>query len=53
VGVLWHPESTAATDPVQHRLLRSFVEVASRRGQAVWRERMEPVGFGGPGSAAG
>jgi putative glutamine amidotransferase len=53
VGVLWHPESTAATDPVQHRLLRSFVAVASRRGQAVWRERMEPVGFGGPGSAAG
>jgi len=53
VGVLWHPESTAATDPVQQRLLRTFVEVASRRGQAVWRERMEPVGFGGPGSAAG
>ena len=53
VGVLWHPESTAASDPVQHRLLRSFVEVASRRGQAVWRERAEPVGFGGPGSAAG
>ena len=53
VGVLWHPESTAASDPVQHRLLRSFVEVASLRGQAVWRERMEPVGFGGPGSAAG
>jgi gamma-glutamyl-gamma-aminobutyrate hydrolase PuuD len=22
VGVLWHPESTAAADPVQHRLLR-------------------------------
>ena len=53
VGVLWHPESTAASDPVQHRLLRSFVELASLRGQAVWRERMEPVGFGGPGSAAG
>jgi putative glutamine amidotransferase len=53
VGVLWHPESTAARDPVQHRLLRSFVDVASRRGQSVWRERMEPVGFGGPGSAAG
>jgi putative glutamine amidotransferase len=53
VGVLWHPESTAASDPVQHRLLRSFVEVASRRGQAVWRERVEPVGFGGPGSATG
>jgi putative glutamine amidotransferase len=53
VGVLWHPESTAASDPVQHRLLRSFVELASLRGQAVWRERMEPVGFGGPASAAG
>ncbi|HJU01638.1 MAG TPA: gamma-glutamyl-gamma-aminobutyrate hydrolase family protein [Actinomycetes bacterium] len=52
VGVLWHPESTAAGDPVQHRLLRSFVDAASRRGQAVWRERVEPVGFGGPGSAA-
>ena len=53
VGVLWHPESTAAADPVQHRLLRSFVEAASRRGQAFWRQRAEPVGFGGPGSAAG
>jgi putative glutamine amidotransferase len=53
VGVLWHPESTAASDPVQHRLLRSFVDVASRRGQVVWHQRMEPVGFGGPGSAAG
>jgi putative glutamine amidotransferase len=53
VGVLWHPESTAASDPVQHRLLRSFVDVASRRGQAVWRERVEPVGFGGPGRAEG
>jgi putative glutamine amidotransferase len=51
VGVLWHPESTAASDPVQHRLLRSWVNEASRRGQAVWRERMEPVGFRGPGSA--
>ena len=53
VGVLWHPESTAATDPVQQRLLRGFVEAASRRGQAFWRQRAEPVGFGGPGSAAG
>jgi putative glutamine amidotransferase len=53
VGVLWHPESTAAADPVQHRLLRSFVDVASRRGQAFWRRSGEPVGFGGPGSAAG
>ena len=53
VGVLWHPESTAAADPVQHRLLRAFVDVASRRGQAFWRRSAEPVGFGGPGSAAG
>jgi putative glutamine amidotransferase len=52
VGVLWHPESTAQRDPVQHRLLASFVEAASRRGQAVWRPTAEPVGFGGPGSAA-
>ena len=52
VGVLWHPESTAAADPVQHRLLRAFVEVASRRGQAFWRRSAEPVGFGGPGSTA-
>jgi putative glutamine amidotransferase len=53
VGVLWHPESTARRDPVQHRLLWSFVEAASRRGQAFWRQRAEPVGFGGPGSARG
>jgi gamma-glutamyl-gamma-aminobutyrate hydrolase PuuD len=53
VGVLWHPESTAEADPVQHRLLRSFVEVASRRGQAFWRGRAEPVGFGGPGTTTG
>jgi gamma-glutamyl-gamma-aminobutyrate hydrolase PuuD len=53
VGVLWHPESTAQTDPVQHRLLRSFVTVASRRGQAFWRRPAEPVGFGGPGPTAG
>jgi putative glutamine amidotransferase len=53
VGVLWHPESTAAADPVQQRLLRAFVEVASRRGQVFWPRRTEPVGFGGPGSAAG
>jgi putative glutamine amidotransferase len=53
VGVLWHPESTAAADPVQHRLLTAFVEVASRRGQAFWRQQAEPVGFGRPGSAAG
>ena len=53
VGVLWHPESTAAADPAQQRLLRAFVEVASRRGQGFWRQRAEPVGFGGPGSATG
>jgi putative glutamine amidotransferase len=53
VGVLWHPESTAAADPVQHRLLAAFVDVASRRGQGFWRQRAEPVGFGGPGSATG
>jgi putative glutamine amidotransferase len=53
VGVLWHPESTAAADPVQHRLLRAFAGVASRRGQAFWRRSAEPVGFGRPGSAAG
>ena len=51
VGVLWHPESTAAADPVQHRLLAGFVAAASLRGQAVWRRSTEPVGFGGPGSA--
>jgi putative glutamine amidotransferase len=53
VGVLWHPESTAAADPVQHRLLAAFVDMASRRGHAFWRRSWEPVGFGGPGSAAG
>jgi putative glutamine amidotransferase len=53
VGVLWHPESTAAADPVQHRLLSAFVDVASRRGRRFWRQRAEPVGFGGPGSATG
>jgi putative glutamine amidotransferase len=52
VGVLWHPESTAGVDPVQHRLLRSFVDVASRRGQPFWRPRTEQVALGGPGSAA-
>jgi putative glutamine amidotransferase len=53
VGVLWHPESTAQRDPAQRRLLGAFVEVASRRGQGFWRQRAEPVGFGGPGSATG
>jgi putative glutamine amidotransferase len=53
VGVLWHPESTAGADPVQRRLLRAFVDVAARRGQAFWRHRREPVGFGGPGSTVG
>jgi putative glutamine amidotransferase len=51
VGVLWHPESTAGVDPAQHRLLRSFVDVASRRGQPFWRPRTEQVALGGPGSA--
>ena len=53
VGVLWHPESTARADPVQLRLLRAFVAAASERAQAFWRRRAQPVGFGGPGSAAG
>jgi putative glutamine amidotransferase len=51
VGVLWHPESTAAADPVQRRLLSFFVDVASRRAREFWRRRAEQVGFGGPGSA--
>ena len=51
VGVLWHPESTAAADPVQRRLLKAFVTAAaSRRGQGFWRQRPEPVGLGGPGT---
>jgi putative glutamine amidotransferase len=53
VGVLWHPESTANADPAQHRLLRAFVDAASRRGQGFWRQRPEPVGFAGPGTASG
>ncbi len=28
LGLQWHPEDTAATDPVQHALLASFVEAA-------------------------
>jgi putative glutamine amidotransferase len=48
VGVLWHPESTALADTTQLRLLRAFVEAASRRGQGFWRRRPEPVGLGGP-----
>ena len=50
VGVLWHPESTAAADPVQRRLLGAFVDAASRRGQGFWRRRPEPVGLPGPGT---
>jgi putative glutamine amidotransferase len=51
VGVLWHPESTAAADPVQRRLLEAFVAAAgSRRGQGFWRQRPEPIGLGGPGT---
>jgi putative glutamine amidotransferase len=53
VGVLWHPESTAAADPVQARLLGAFVAAASRRGQGFWRQRPEPVGFGGPRGTPG
>ena len=29
VGVQWHPEDTAANDPVQQRLYDSFVEQAA------------------------
>lgn len=32
VGVQWHPEDTAHTDPVQQRLYDSFVEQAAGRG---------------------
>jgi putative glutamine amidotransferase len=49
VGVLWHPEGTAAADPAQHRLLRSFVAEASRRGLRFWNPGAEPVGSRGPG----
>jgi putative glutamine amidotransferase len=52
VGVLWHPESTAAADPVQRRLLAAFVAAASRRGQGFWRQRPEPVGLRAPGTIA-
>ena len=34
VGVLWHPEETAATDPRQRALLGAFVEQAARFGRA-------------------
>jgi gamma-glutamyl-gamma-aminobutyrate hydrolase PuuD len=53
VGVLWHPESTAAADPTQQRLLDAFVAEASRRGQGFWRQRPERVGFAGPGTTSG
>src|SRR4029453_7705434 len=52
VGVLWHPESTAAADPAQHRLLPAFGDAAARRGQPFWRPRTEQIAWGGPGSAA-
>ena len=48
VGVLWHPESTAAADPVQHRLLRlrgrgvpawTGVLAATPGAGRVWRAR--------------
>jgi putative glutamine amidotransferase len=35
VGVQWHPEETAATDPTQQRLFQALVEEAAFRGQAV------------------
>jgi putative glutamine amidotransferase len=44
VGVLWHPEGTAAADPVQHRLLRTFAAEASGRGLGFWKRDVEPVG---------
>ena len=53
VGVLWHPESTAAADPVQRALLRGFVDAAARRGQEFWRTSAEPVGFGRPARGEG
>jgi putative glutamine amidotransferase len=33
VGVLWHPESTAPTDPAQQALLGAFVTKAADRGK--------------------
>jgi putative glutamine amidotransferase len=33
VGVLWHPESTAGTDPAQQALLGAFVTKAADRGK--------------------
>ena len=32
IGVQWHPEDTAATDPVQQRLYDAFVEQSAGRG---------------------
>jgi putative glutamine amidotransferase len=49
-SALWHPESTAAADPVQRRPLRAFVDAASRRGQAFWRRSAEPEGLAVPGA---
>jgi putative glutamine amidotransferase len=49
IGVLWHPEGTASTDPAQHQLLRSFAAEASRRGLRFWNPGAEPVGSRGPG----
>jgi putative glutamine amidotransferase len=35
VGLQWHPEVTAAADPVQQRVFDGFVETARRRSAAV------------------
>jgi putative glutamine amidotransferase len=35
VGVQWHPEDTAADDPVQQRLIDAFVEQAARWGARI------------------
>jgi putative glutamine amidotransferase len=35
VGVLWHPEKTAPTDPAQQRLLGAFVAQAATRGKLI------------------
>ena len=34
LGVQWHPEDTAATDPVQAEIFRHFVDAARARAQA-------------------
>jgi putative glutamine amidotransferase len=39
LGVQWHPEDTAATDPIQTGLFRSFVEAAADRARQAPRSR--------------